>query len=75
MGFISLGEAVARVLDRLEAQRLEGKTGEMISLPGKAAGVGGGAEAPLLASGGHGSLRSARPMKTVMGRKARRSAR
>jgi len=68
MGFISLGEAVARVLDRLEAQR-EGKTGEVISLPGKAAGVRGGAEAPLLASGRHGSLVSAKPRKAAIGMK------
>lgn len=69
MGFISLGEAVARVLDRLEAQR-EGKTGEVISLPGKAVRVLG-EEAPALARGS-GDAPGAPSSRDILSRATRR---
>lgn len=53
MAFISLGEAVARVLDRLEAQQREERGGKVVSLPAKAARVTRGGAAPALARGEH----------------------
>lgn len=48
MPFLTLGEAVDRVLARLADQRNE-KPGEVLSLPGKEARAEGGRRAPALA--------------------------
>ena len=45
MPFLTLGEAVDRVLARLADQRME-KPGEVLSLPGKEARAEGGRRAP-----------------------------
>jgi hypothetical protein len=64
MAFISLGEAVDRVLARLAEQR-EGKEAGGVEAARQAARVSRGGAAPALARGVQGSTVSAQPKKAT----------
>lgn len=68
MGFVTLGEAVDRVLARLADQR-DGKEAGGVETARQLAAAEG--EDYRLRRGHHGNTAKAMPRKTVMGRKAR----